>query len=114
MSGSPMRMVVPTVAFPHSAKPFGASTMIVEPCSNQPISSPFRNGTWQAMACGSVRRGSKTYSRKHNHIDLLAILEPAHLLAFPERHLAGYGMRLRTAGIDDDVEKSQTDAGDQN
>src|SRR5688572_21972827 len=43
ISGWPMRTTVPSRTFSHSAKPLGANTMIVEPCSNQPISWPLLN-----------------------------------------------------------------------
>ena len=42
ISASPMRMRLPLSMPSASAKPFGANTMMVEPCSNQPISSPLR------------------------------------------------------------------------
>ncbi len=41
ISGWPTRMSAPSLTLSHSEKPSGANTMIVEPCWNQPISSPF-------------------------------------------------------------------------
>ena len=49
MSGSPTRIVAPSRMCSHRAKPSGANTMIVEPCSNQPNSSPLRTGRSQSM-----------------------------------------------------------------
>ena len=39
-----MRMTVPSRTSLHRRNPGGANTMIVEPCSNQPSSSPLLNG----------------------------------------------------------------------
>ena len=47
-SGCPMRTTVPGCTFSHSEKPSGANTMMVEPCSNKPISSPLLNSAWHA------------------------------------------------------------------
>ena len=51
-SGSPMRTRAPSATDPARANPRGAKTMIVEPCSNQPISSPFASRARQAMTLG--------------------------------------------------------------
>lgn len=42
ISGSPMRILEPSRIVSQRSKPSGASTTMVEPCSNQPISSPRR------------------------------------------------------------------------
>ena len=41
-----------------SSRPAGANTMMVEPCSNQPISSPFRSGASQGITSGPRSAGA--------------------------------------------------------
>ena len=45
------------------AQAAGASTTMVEPCSNQPISSPLRNGASQRMTFGP------RYRRSQQHVE---------------------------------------------
>jgi hypothetical protein len=52
MSGCPMRMTRPSRTFSQSSNPSGAKTMIVDPCWNQPNSSPLRNGALQGITLG--------------------------------------------------------------
>lgn len=49
-SGSPIRIRMPSPMPGWSSKPSGANTMMVEPCSNQPISWPLARLTLQGMA----------------------------------------------------------------
>ena len=48
----PMRIRSPVAMPSHSEKPGGANTMIVDPCSNQPISSPFANVARPGISLG--------------------------------------------------------------
>src|SRR5438128_5066852 len=52
ISGCPTRIVVCASTSSCSEKPAGARTMMVEPCWNQPISSPLLNAASQAMTLG--------------------------------------------------------------
>src|SRR5262249_15068114 len=52
ISGSPMRMVAPSRTLSHIPTSGGADTMMVEPCSNQPISSPLATGALQGRTLG--------------------------------------------------------------
>jgi glutamate-1-semialdehyde 2,1-aminomutase len=47
-----MRTVAPSITPVARSKPGGAMTMIVEPCSNHPISSPFSKAASQRHRCG--------------------------------------------------------------
>ena len=49
ISGSPILIFSPSRTFAHSVKPAGASRTMVDPCWNQPISSPFANGASHAI-----------------------------------------------------------------
>jgi len=51
-SGSPALIPAPSITPAASSIPSGANTMIVEPCSNQPISSPLASRAEQAISAG--------------------------------------------------------------
>src|SRR5262245_1048 len=63
ISGCPMRITAPSFTSSHSAKPSGANSTMVEPCWNQPISSPLPNGALHGMTLHLSRRRSRTPSR---------------------------------------------------
>ena len=67
-SGRPIRMTVPCSTPGASSNPSGAKTMIVEPSSNHPISSPFSYGASQAMARGPSYARCKGTSRKRKRM----------------------------------------------
>ena len=48
-AAAPTRMVAPSRTLSHNEKPSGAKTIIVDPCWNQPSSSPLRTSLSQAM-----------------------------------------------------------------
>src|SRR6516165_7556891 len=64
ISGSPTRIVAFSRTFSCSEKPSGAKTMMVDPCWNQPISSPFLNVASQAMTLGPRCLRPSSTSRK--------------------------------------------------
>ena len=49
ISGCPIRIFSPSRTLAHSVNPAGANRMMVDPCWNQPISSPFANGASHAI-----------------------------------------------------------------
>eukprot|EP01137_Pigoraptor_chileana_P005596 Opistho-2@2900 len=51
-SALPMRICAPGAMPSQSSKPRGANTRMVEPCWNQPISSPLAKRAWQAISLG--------------------------------------------------------------
>ena len=77
-SGWPIWMTAPSATPSASAKPAGANTMMVDPSSNQPISSPLRNGASQAITFGpavlemqqhveEVQPDAGDQDRRHRH-----------------------------------------------
>ena len=59
-----MRIVVPCLTLSQSAKPSGAKRTMVEPCSNQPISSPLENRASHGITLRPAWRASLSRSRK--------------------------------------------------
>ena len=64
IKGCPIRMTLPDRTFSASVKSFGASTTMVEPCSNHPISSPLRKSLAQGMTLAPRRRRLTSTSRQ--------------------------------------------------
>jgi hypothetical protein len=68
ISGCPMRIRGPSRILPDKVKPTGASTMIVEPYWNHPISSPQVRETLSGMIREPSRRSSVMVSRKFSRM----------------------------------------------
>ena len=64
INACPMRSVAPGAMPSASANPGGAKTMIVEPCSNHPISWPFASGTLHEVSLAPRWRSVRFTSRK--------------------------------------------------